>query len=154
VEQAASLKPGDQAFASDPAAPDSTLPLVLEGLSAHARNGLLQAARFRLITPDIALPTGMSLTVQLTSRARPGLSIPAQALLLGDARLPQVFVYDAAAGKVILRNIQIGLIDQGRVGVDGGLKEGEQVVVSGVAFLNDDQDVAVVVPSSRLSTDQ
>ncbi|BDB20807.1 hemolysin D [Pseudomonas sp. CYM-20-01] len=153
VEQAAGLKPGDHAVAADPAAPGSTLPLVLEGLSARAQNGLLQSARFRLNARDLALPSGVNLNVRLVAPAEPALSIPTQALRMGgDASQVQVFVYDPTQGKVALRDITIGLIDQGRVAIDNGLKGGEQVVVTGVAFLSDGQPVNLLAPSSRLST--
>lgn len=152
VEQAASLKPGDRAIAADPAAPGSALPLVLEGLSMRAQNGLLQSARFRLIASDLALPSGVSLNVKLTPPALLPLSIPTQALRMGsDASQVQVFAYDPTQGKVALRDIAIGLIDQGRVTIDKGLKDGEQVVVTGVAFLTDGQPVNLLAPSSRLS---
>ncbi|WP_456021863.1 efflux RND transporter periplasmic adaptor subunit [Pseudomonas protegens] len=153
VEQAADLKPGDQAVAADPAAPGSTLPLVLEGLSMRAQNGLLQSARFRLNARDLALPSGVSLNVRLASSDPLPLSIPTLALRMGgDASQVQVFVYDPSQGKVALRDITIGLIDQGRVTIDKGLKDGEQVVVTGVAFLTDGQPVNLLAPSSRLST--
>ncbi|MBD8236062.1 efflux RND transporter periplasmic adaptor subunit [Pseudomonas fluorescens] len=153
VEQAASLKPGDHAIAADPTAPGSSLPLVLEGLSMRAQNGLLQSARFRLSANDLALPSGVNLNVRLASPAPLPLSIPTQALRIGgDASQVQVFVYDPTAGKVAQRDIKIGLIDQGRVTVDNGLKDGEQVVVTGVAFLSDGQPVNLLAPSSRLST--
>lgn len=153
VEQAAGLKPGDRAFAADPAAPASVMPMVLEGLSMRAQNGLLQSARFRLIANDLALPSGVNLNVRLASPAPLPLSIPTQALRMGsDANQVQVFVYDSAQGKVALRLITIGLIDQGRVAIDKGLKDGEQVVTTGVAFLNDGQPVNLLQSSSRLSS--
>lgn len=153
VEQAASLKPGDHAVASDPSAPGSSLPMVLEGLSMRAQNGLLQSARFRLDARDLALPSDVQLNVRLAAPAALTLSIATQALRMGgDANQVQVFVYDPAQGKVALREIKIGLIDQGRVAIDSGLKDGEQVVVTGVAFLTDGQPVNLLAPSSRLST--
>lgn len=153
VEQAAGLKPGDHAVAADPAAPGSTLPLVLEGLSTRAQNGLLQSARFRLNARDLALPSGVNVNVRLAVHAALALSIPTQALRMGgDANQVQVFVYDPTQGKVALRDITIGLIDQGRVAIDNGLKDGERVVVTGVAFLSDGQPVNLLAPSSRLST--
>lgn len=152
VEQAAGLKPGDRAFAADPAAPASVMPMVLEGLSMRAQNGLLQSARFHLVANDLALPSGVNLNVSLASSAPLPLSIPTQALRMGgDASQVQVFVYDPAQGKVALRDITIGLIDQGRVAIDKGLKDGEQVVTTGVAFLNDAQPVNLLQSSSRLS---
>ena len=152
VEQATALKPGDHAVAFDPAAPASILPMVLEGLSMRAQNGLLQSARFRLIANELALPSGVNLNVRLARTAPLSLSIPTQALRMGgDANQVQVFVYDPAQGKVALRDITIGLIDQGRVAIDKGLKDGEQVVVTGVAFLNDGQPVNLLQSSSRLS---
>lgn len=152
VEQAAGLKPGDHAVANDPAAPGSTLPLVLEGLSTRAQNGMLQSARFRLDARDLALPSGVNLNVRLATSAALALSIPTQALRMGgDASQVQVFVYDPTQGKVALREVRIGLIDQGRVALDSGLKDGEQVVVTGVAFLTDGQPVNLLAPSSRLS---
>jgi RND family efflux transporter MFP subunit len=152
VEQAAGLKPGDRAFAADPAAPASVMPMVLEGLSMRAQNGLLQSARFHLVANDLALPSGVNLNVSLASSAPLSLSIPTQALRMGgDASQVQVFVYDPAQGKVALRDITIGLIDQGRVAIDKGLKDGEQVVTTGVAFLNDGQPVSPLQSSSRLS---
>nr|WP_314562310.1 efflux RND transporter periplasmic adaptor subunit [uncultured Pseudomonas sp.] len=155
VEQAVGLKHGDHAVAADPAAPGSTLPLVLEGLSTRTQNGLLQSARFHLNAHDLALPSGVSLNVRLADPAPLALTIPIQALRMGgDAGQVQVFVYDPTQGKVAQRDITIGLIDQGRVAIDKGLKDGEQVVVTGVAFLNDGQPVNLLSSSSRLSTSE
>lgn len=155
VEQAIGLKPGDRAVATDPSAPGSSLPLVLEGLSMRAQNGVVQSARFRLLASDLALPSGVNLTVKLVSGAPQPLSIATQALRIGaDPGRVQVFVYDAAHGKVALRDIRIGLIDQGRVAIDAGLAEGEQVVTTGVAFLDDGQPVNLLQSSSRLSVTQ
>lgn len=152
VEQAVGLKPGDRVLAADPAAPASVMPMVLEGLSTRAQNGLLQSARFRLIANDLELPSGVNLNVRLASSAPLALSVPAQALRIGaDGSQVQVFVYDPAQRKVVLRDITIGLIEQGLVAIDTGLKAGEQVVTTGVAFLSDGQPVSPLQSSSRLS---
>lgn len=152
VEQAVGLKPGDRALACDPAAPGSIMPMVLEGLSTRAQNGLLQSARFRLIANDLDLPSGVNLNVRLASSAPLALSIPTQALRIGaDGRQAQVFVYDPLLGNVVLRDITIGQIEQGTVAIDTGLKAGEQVVTTGVAFLSDGQPVSLLQSSSRLS---
>jgi multidrug efflux pump subunit AcrA (membrane-fusion protein) len=69
------------------------------------------------------------------------LSIPRQALV-GSTKLPQVFVVDQ--GVAHLRNIVIGSGFGTNLEVLSGLKDGEEVVLSGQNNLKDNVAVTVV----------
>ncbi|NWB99643.1 efflux RND transporter periplasmic adaptor subunit [Pseudomonas gingeri] len=157
ASQAQGMKPGDVAVAYTAAQPSTPLDLVLEGGSSRAENGLLQTCIFRLRNPSVALSSGLTVLVQLHMEMPRRLAVPVSALLMGPISTnAQVFVYQPATtnetlGKVVIRNVSIAGVEQGRAVIDGGLAEGEQVVSAGVAFLSNGQSVMVYQPTTRLA---
>ncbi|WP_026072560.1 efflux RND transporter periplasmic adaptor subunit [Nodosilinea nodulosa] len=113
-------------------------------------------ATTRVATVKIALPAsdllkpGMFLRGDITTSSRQGLTIPAAALQPQPDGTTQVFVL-TDGNQVAARSVELGnrLAASGnaeaRVEVRQGLQSGEQVVTSGVGFLQDG-DVVTVVP--------
>ncbi len=152
VAQALKMTPGGRATAWMASQPTVALDLVLESLSQRADNGLTQTAIFRVEDAGEPLPSGVSVLVQLNSESSRAMTIPMQAVMVGDRySKAQVFVYQPGQGKVSLRNIALKSVWQGRAVIDSGLAEGEQIVVSGVAFLTDGLAVSLFQPSTRLT---
>lgn len=69
-----------------------------------------------------------------------GLSIPASALLAGTND-PKVYVVNG--NKAELRKIKTGIITTGKVEVTEGLKEGEQVITSGLLNLENGKSISI-----------
>ncbi|GFM56023.1 secretion protein HlyD [Pseudomonas cichorii] len=152
VAQALKMTPGERATAWMASQPAVALDLVLESLSQRADNGLTQTAIFRVEDAGELLPSGVSVLVQLSPESSPAMTIPMQALVMGDKySKARVFVYKPEQGKVSARNVALKGVWQGRAVIDSGLAEGEQIVVSGVAFLTDGQAVSLFQPSTRLT---
>ncbi|MBX8606339.1 efflux RND transporter periplasmic adaptor subunit [Pseudomonas cichorii] len=152
VAQALKMTPGERATAWMASQPAVALDLVLESLSQRADNGLTQTAIFRVEDAGELLPSGVSVLVQLSPESSPAMTIPMQALVMGDKySKARVFVYKPGQGKVSARNVALKGVWQGRAVIDSGLAEGEQIVVSGVAFLTDGQAVSLFQPSTRLT---
>ncbi|GFM80131.1 secretion protein HlyD [Pseudomonas cichorii] len=152
VAQALKMAPGERATAWVASQSTLALDLVLENLSLRADNGLTQTGIFRVENAGEPVPSGVSVVVQLTPDSSRSMTIPMQALVVGDKySKARVFVYQPAQGKVSARNISLKGVWQGRAVIDSGLAEGEQIVVSGVAFLTDGQAVSLFQSSTRLT---
>lgn len=146
------LRPGDKARAWSTSDPSVILDLVLEGISPRAEDGLTRVCRFRVLNPADPVASGITLLMQMSAQSTPQpLSIPVQALWMGTGRnTAQVFVYQSA-GTVVIRNVSLGAISDGRAVVNEGLSAGEQIVTAGAAFLQDGQTVSLFQPATRLS---
>jgi RND family efflux transporter MFP subunit len=146
-EAAASrLAPGQAATAG-------TLPLTLERLSARNENGSLVQAVFRIAGAATGLRSGSVVSVDLPRTASAALSVPAPALLPGAGPgAASVFVLDSATHQLVRRAIRLGdgVLPGGRLPVKTGLAAGEQIVVAGVAFLNEGQAVVRQEPQTLL----
>ncbi|WP_161634555.1 efflux RND transporter periplasmic adaptor subunit [Mesorhizobium loti] len=81
------------------------------------------------------LKPGMFARVSITGAASQRLSVAEAALVWQDGK-PVVFVVDAA-GKASARAVRVGGHQNGRVAIEGGLSEGDSVVVAGAGFLSD-----------------
>ncbi|MBC7504791.1 MAG: hypothetical protein H7267_03575, partial [Sandarakinorhabdus sp.] len=60
-----------------------------------------------------------------------------------------VYVHDAATGRVKLRQVAVGHVDDDGVTITGGLAPGEAVVISGPDRLRDGSKVAVSTTTAR-----
>lgn len=132
---ASRLAPGQAATAGP-------LSLTLERLSARNENGSLVPAVFRIAGAAAGLRSGSVVSVELPRTASTALSVPAPALLAGgDPGTASVFLLDATRQQLVRRPIQLGdgVLPGGRLPVKAGLVAGDQVVVAGVAFLNEGQ---------------
>jgi membrane fusion protein (multidrug efflux system) len=101
--------------------------------------------RAKIPNPDLALPAGMFMLVELTLAEREALTVPEQAVLLTE-RQASVFVIEN--DKAVLRHVEIGQRDIGRVEVRDGLSEGEQVAITGLQRLRSGSTVQVVEPEA------
>ena len=97
-----------------------------------------QALQLRLEAenPNLDLRPGMFVDVELTVRARPGLSVPDDAVL--DSGLSKHVFVDRGNGNFEFRQVETGEHFGDRVEILGGLVQGERVVVSGT-FLVDSE---------------
>jgi membrane fusion protein, multidrug efflux system len=100
--------------------------------------------KIALDNPDGAVRPGMVCNVELIFPAgAPELTVPRTALLVDESGLPFVYVVDASGKNVSKRPVTAGsLVDEG-ICIAAGLKEGEQVVVSGTQKLDDGAAVTV-----------
>ncbi|QKD02828.1 efflux RND transporter periplasmic adaptor subunit [Mesorhizobium loti] len=81
------------------------------------------------------LKPGMFARVSIAGATSQRLSVAEAALVWQDGK-PVVFVVDAA-GKASARPVRVGGHQNGRVAIEGGLSEGDSVVVAGAGFLSD-----------------
>lgn len=143
---ASHLTPGQVATAG-------SLPLTLERLSTRNENGSLVQAVFRIAGAATSLRSGSVVSVELPRKANAALSVPAPALLAGAGPgTASVFLLDSTKHQLVRRAIQIGdgVLPGGRLPVKAGLAAGDQVVVAGVAFLNEGQAVVRQEPQTLL----
>lgn len=87
------------------------------------------------------LKPGMFARVAIETASARRLSIAETALVWREGR-PAVFVVDAS-GKVSARSVVTATRQDGRVAIESGLSEGEDVVVAGAGFLSDGNLVRV-----------
>ena len=102
--------------------------------------------RATIPNPDLTLPAGMFMLVKLTLGEREALSVPEQGVVLSD-RQASVFVIED--GKALLRQIELGQREVGRVEVTEGLGEGELVAVTGLQRLRSGSSVEVPVATDE-----
>lgn len=76
-------------------------------------------------------------------------TVPATAVFSARADEGFVYLHDAAQGRVRLRQVALGGIDDDAVTVTGGLKPGDIVVTSGPDRLRDGSKVSVSQPSQK-----
>ena len=102
-----------------------------------ARSFLVRAL---LPNPDLSLPAGMFMHVELILAEREALTIPEEAVLAEGAT---TFVFTTEDGRAIRRDVELGQRDLGRVEVVAGLEAGENVVASGLQRLRDGSPVQI-----------
>lgn len=98
--------------------------------------------RVGLIDPPEAMRLGATVVGSVTLAAGAGVELPAPALTAADGR-PAVFVFDAAAGAVVLRPVTVASYGPATVLVAEGLAEGDLVVTAGVQALRPGQRVRI-----------
>ncbi|MFN3534461.1 MAG: efflux RND transporter periplasmic adaptor subunit [Desulfatiglandales bacterium] len=92
---------------------------------------------------DLLLRSGMFARVVLHLGQKEAISIPKEALnrMAGTGTY---FVFVAEGQKAQLRNVEVGLMEEGFAEIKAGLKEGELVVVKGQSRLKDGTSIKVV----------
>ena len=105
------------------------------------------AVRVRLIDPPPAMRLGSTVTGRIQLDAVSGITIPAAALVRADGKTA-VWVFDAKAGTVSLRNIAVRASDAAQVQVASGLSPGDIVVTAGVQALRPGQKVRLLETQS------
>lgn len=146
---AAGLEPGAVAHA---VSGKHKLALKLERLSGRSDNGSLVQAVFRIPEASPPVRSGAAVSVELARQGGAAMTLPATALIpAADAGRVSVFVVDK--GILARRAVDVDkrLLADGRVAIKSGLRNGEQVVVAGTAFLHDGQPVAAHQPQSSLA---
>lgn len=102
--------------------------------------------RVALQAPDEALRLGMSATVRLREASTgTAVRLPLTSLYHLDNR-PAVWVFDAKAGSVKLREVDVLRYTEDAVLIGAGLEAGEQVVVRGAHKLHEGQKVRAQAP--------
>lgn len=99
------------------------------------------------LEPDPQLRAGMFLRGRFELEPRQSLTIPRQALVLRDG-FNFVFVL-RPENKVAQTKVEIGVAAGNTLQVISGLRENDQVVTQGAAFLNDGDTVRVVEPERK-----
>ncbi len=92
---------------------------------------------------DLLLRSGMFARVVLHLGQKEAISIPKEALnrMAGTGTY---FVFVAEGQRAQLRNVEVGLMEEGFAEIQAGLKEGELVVVKGQSRLKDGTSIKVV----------
>jgi membrane fusion protein (multidrug efflux system) len=93
-----------------------------------------------LPNPDLTLPAGMFMHVELILAEREAVTIPEEAVV---AEGSATFVFTTEDGRAQRREVELGQRDLGRVEVLDGLEAGEQVVASGLQRLRDGAAVEI-----------
>jgi multidrug efflux system membrane fusion protein len=88
-------------------------------------------------------PGGFANVRLLVTTRKDALIIPTVAVQRGPQNNAYVFVYNADGGTVEMRTIKVAMTDQQDSMIDDGLKEGEQVVIDGMAKLQDGSKVTL-----------
>jgi Cu(I)/Ag(I) efflux system membrane fusion protein len=97
---------------------------------------------------NLALRPGMFVDVELTFQARPGLSVPDDAVI--DTGLSKRVFVERGNGNFELRQVETGEHFGNRVQILGGLAQGDRVVVSGTFLVDSESRLRslVSVPSA------
>jgi membrane fusion protein (multidrug efflux system) len=93
-----------------------------------------------LPNPDLALPAGMFMHVEVVLQERPAVLIPEEAVI---AESDQTFVFAVQDGRAERRPVRLGQREAGKVEVLQGLEPFEPVVREGVQRLRDGDAVRV-----------
>lgn len=155
VDQARRLSIHSEVLGLDASQPGYLVRLQLQSLSPEAKSGVLQEAKFEVVSPGPRLAEGTAITVQVTPEA--GLSaitLPHQAFRgASKPGYAEVFVYEPQTSQVELRQVEVGAASGSRLVVLSGLVLGEQVVTAGAAFLSDRQPVSLFKPTVSASAE-
>ncbi len=117
-------------------------------LDTGSRTGIVYVA---LETRNPAARAGMFAAGRIFLGERPGISLPASALVLRDGR-EYVFKVDPEMSRVVQVQVATGRREADRVEIVSGVETTDKVVESGGAFLNDGDRVRVVPSLSTASS--
>jgi RND family efflux transporter MFP subunit len=98
------------------------------------------AVRVQLMNPPVSMRLGSTVTGRIPLAAVAGIMIPSAALVRAEGKTA-VWVVDAKASTVSLRNITLGSTDADTVHVASGLNAGDVIVTAGVQALRPGQKV-------------
>jgi membrane fusion protein (multidrug efflux system) len=96
--------------------------------------------RARIPNPDLALPAGMFMVVQIVLEEREAVVVPEEAVLVQGR---SAFVFRIAEGKAQRIEVSLGRRSFGEVEVRSGLAVGDRVAVTGVQRLRDGSQVEI-----------
>lgn len=106
--------------------------------------------RAKMPNPDLALPAGMFMLVELTLTERQALTVPEEAVMVSD---DQISVFVIAGGKAERRLVSLGQREIGLVEIVDGLAAGEQVVVTGLQRVRDGAAVNIIGEAAKGTED-
>lgn len=144
---------GQAALVTIPALGDVPLAARISEIGARGDDG---SGTFRVelaLPPVSGLRSGMigKAALQLAAVQAIGSAVQVPAMAVFSARADEGFVYvhDAANGRVRLRQVALGLVDDDAVTVTGGLRPGDIVVTSGPDRLRDGSKVSVAIVAKK-----
>jgi len=148
VELARALSVGSKAIATYANQATDPLHLELRSLSPEAKRGMLQEAKFDVVSGGAGLVDGDTVSVQVVASKGAVVMTLARQALRGSAnsQQAQVFVYQPQSRQVVLRPVVLGAAQGSALEIRAGLEPGEQVVTAGAAFLSDRQTVSLFKP--------
>lgn len=153
------LKQGDPAQVSFPTLKGVEVAATITQIGARSESGNAFPMILRLAPSDADIRPGISAELKIGLRkGQPNsqrVLIPTSAVDLRffktiDRLEAKVFVYDPVTSKLKLVKVKVEDIRDNELEVSGGLKLGDHVVVAGVAFLNEGQQVKLWDPEYSL----
>lgn len=139
----AELQP-DQKVAVRPAGGgklEGTIRVVAPTIATNNRMGLVYVD----IDKDATARPGMFASGDIEISRSPGITVPLSSLVTSDG---YNFVFVLKADHTVeRRKVEIGVLQESRIEIVSGVREGELVVEKGAAFLKDGDFVSVVEPS-------
>lgn len=106
--------------------------------------------RAKMPNPDLTLPAGMFMLVELTLTERQALTVPEEAVMVSD---DQISVFVIAGGKAERRLVSLGQREIGLVEIVDGLAAGEQVVVTGLQRVRHGAAVNIIGEAAKGTED-
>ncbi|MBN8578828.1 MAG: efflux RND transporter periplasmic adaptor subunit [Cytophagales bacterium] len=138
------IEPGDKATITADALPGKIWKGVVSKKSAavDAYNGALQV-EITVVEQEQQLAAGLVGTATLrAARNQQVWKLPYEALLDGNANAGYVFI--AQDGKAVKTPVAVIGIEKNSVLISGGLADGQQVIVSGSAYLKDGSELTII----------
>ena len=135
------VRPGQPAAATSTAFPGRTFSGEIATIDTRIGQ-ISRAFRVRAVlpNPDLVLPSGMFMHVEVVLQERPAVLIPEEAVV---AESDQTFVFTLREGRAERRPVRLGQRQAGKVEVLQGLEPFEPVVREGVQRLRDGTPVRV-----------
>lgn len=129
----------------------NNLPVSLKSISEKAMSDGLYEVKFEFAnTKDLKIAPGMTAEVNMLCDNQSAALTVASSALFHEDNTTFVWVFNASDNKVHKRAIQINLDGaQGEAKVVSGLKAGEKIVVAGVNYLIDGQEVKPIEVASE-----
>lgn len=121
---------GDRSFEGEIETVDSRIDRVSRSFKVRAR----------IPNPDLILPTGMFMLVDLTLLERDALSVPEEAIMVSN---DEAYVFVITDGKAARRLVTLGQRDFGKVEIVDGLSAGDKVVTRGLQRVRDGAEVTI-----------
>lgn len=136
------VRPGQAVSASSAAFPGRRFEGRVSTIDSRI-DEIARAFRVRALlpNPDLTLPAGMFMHVELILEERPAVTIPEGAVL---AEGSSTFVFTIADGRALRREVRLGQRELGRVEVLGGLDAGDPIVASGLQRLREGLPVEIL----------
>lgn len=154
------LKIGDKISAVFPTLNNSKATGVISEIGAQAETGNAFAVKVILDETPLDIRSGMTAQVSYTvedytEQDKLAYLIPVSSIDLKPTKKPSdpsaahVFIFNSETSKLELREVLIGNVRENKIEVFKGLKPGDILIVSGVTFLTDGQEVKLWEPKYK-----